>query len=169
MSDHRVFGKHRGTVANNVDPSGQGRLQVEVPSILGDGQLIWAMPCVPYAGPGVGLFMLPPVGALIWVEFEAGNLEMPIWSGGFWGPGEAPELPGPTSLTNKTLKTEHCTLSLSDMPGRGGVKIDVQPPAVTTATSIEITAAGLKLSVGGSVIINMTPAGVDLNNQALRC
>lgn len=165
--DNRVIGKHRGTVANNIDPMGLGRVQVEVPSVLGDGRLSWAMPCVPYAGRGVGLFMQPPVGALIWVEFEGGDPDYPIWSGCFWGPGETPEPVGPTQLTNKTLKTEACTLTLSDLPGAGGLKIEVGPPAVPTAAAIEITAAGLKLSVGTTVVVNLTPASVDINGGAL--
>ena len=33
------FGKYRGSVANNMDPMQQGRIQVSVPSVLGDGQL----------------------------------------------------------------------------------------------------------------------------------
>ncbi|MCB1831203.1 MAG: baseplate assembly protein, partial [Gammaproteobacteria bacterium] len=66
----QFFGKYRGSVENNVDPQMMGRIQVSVPAVLGDGTLSWAMPCVPYAGPGVGLFTLPPNGANVWVEFE---------------------------------------------------------------------------------------------------
>ena len=58
----RHYGKYRGQVADNVDAAERGRVQVSVPALLGD-QLVWAMPCVPYAGNGVGLFALPPVGA----------------------------------------------------------------------------------------------------------
>ena len=86
----QFFGKYRGTVANNIDPQMMGRVQVSVPSVLGEGQLSWAMPCVPYAGSGVGFFAIPPNGANVWVEFEAGDPDYPIWSGCFWGMGEAP-------------------------------------------------------------------------------
>ena len=87
------FGKYRGKIENNIDPMLQGRVQVSVPAVLGDGSLAWAMPCVPYAGSGVGLFMIPPVGTNIWVEFESGNPDYPIWAGCFWGTGEAPAQP----------------------------------------------------------------------------
>lgn len=87
MSD--VCGKHRGTVVANLDPQGMGRIEVLVDRVM-DGPE-WAMPCVPYAGPGVGLLALPPVGARVWVEFEAGDVSKPIWVGGFWeGAGSAP-------------------------------------------------------------------------------
>ena len=48
------------------------------------------MPCAPFAGSGVGFFALPPVGANVWVEFEGGDPDYPIWSGCFWGAGEVP-------------------------------------------------------------------------------
>ena len=82
----RHYGKYRGQVASNADPANRGRLQVSVPALLGD-QLVWAMPCAPYAGNGVGLFALPPVGTGVWVEFEGGDLDYPIWSGCFWADG----------------------------------------------------------------------------------
>ena len=83
------YGKYRGKVANPIDPLGLGRIQVEVPAVYGDGTLNWAMPCAPYAGPGVGFFVIPPKDANIWVEFEAGDIDSPIWSGCFWATGEA--------------------------------------------------------------------------------
>jgi uncharacterized protein involved in type VI secretion and phage assembly len=83
----QFFGKYRGQVANNIDPMLLGRIQVKVPAVLGDGDLSWAMPCVPYAGASVGLFLVPPVGANVWVEFEAGDTDYPISSGCFWGVG----------------------------------------------------------------------------------
>ena len=55
----QFFGKYRGKVENNVDPQQQGRVQVSVPAVLGSGSLSWAMPCMPYAGPQVGLFTIP--------------------------------------------------------------------------------------------------------------
>ncbi|HEX6229566.1 MAG TPA: phage baseplate assembly protein V, partial [Solirubrobacterales bacterium] len=67
------FGKYRGTVEQNLDPLQQGRLQVKVPAVLGDGTLSWAMPCVPYAGSQVGFYAVPPIGANVWVEFEGGD------------------------------------------------------------------------------------------------
>nr|HMP43165.1 phage baseplate assembly protein V [Roseiflexaceae bacterium] len=86
----QFFGKYRGKVEQNVDPLQIGRVQVRVPAVLGEGRMSWAMPCVPYAGPGVGMFAIPPVGASVWVEFEGGDPDYPIWSGCFWERGDAP-------------------------------------------------------------------------------
>ncbi|HBL27563.1 MAG TPA: baseplate assembly protein, partial [Acidobacteria bacterium] len=60
MTEQAFYGKYRGKVSNNIDPLQIGRLQVSVPEVLGDGRLSWALPCVPFAGPGVGFFALPP-------------------------------------------------------------------------------------------------------------
>ena len=59
------FGKYRGKVEQNIDLEMRGRIQVSVPTVLGDGKLSWAMPCAPYAGPGVGIFAVPPTGNLL--------------------------------------------------------------------------------------------------------
>lgn len=53
----KFFGKYRGKVESNDDPQQLERLQISVPLVLGDNRLSWAMPCVPYAGPSVGLFL----------------------------------------------------------------------------------------------------------------
>ena len=89
----RVFGKFRGIVLNNQDPLFQGRLQATVPEVLGEVPSGWATPCAPYAGPGAGFFSIPPVSAGVWIEFEGGDVSRPIWSGCYWGVGEAPMAP----------------------------------------------------------------------------
>lgn len=115
----QFFGKYRGTVANNADPRMQGRIQVSVPAVLGDSLLSWAMPCVPYGGPQVGFFAVPPNGANVWVEFEGGDPDYPIWTGCFWGDGEAPVQPAPPTM--KVLQPErdrHAPLRQCDL-GQG--------------------------------------------------
>jgi Type VI secretion system/phage-baseplate injector OB domain len=86
-----VFGKYRGTVTGTDDPEMRGRLRVKVPALMGDSELEWAMPCVPYGGAAkVGSYWIPPEGALVWVEFEQGNISFPIWSGTYWTGGVEP-------------------------------------------------------------------------------
>ena len=161
---NQFFGKYRGKVENNLDPMLQGRLQVSVPAVMGEGRLSWAMPCLPYAGSGEGFFVIPPVGANIWVEFEAGDPNYPIWSGCFWGPGEAPD---PTALAlNKVFKTECITMTLSDLPGAGGFTLEVNPPAVATPLKMVFNSSGIEIT-NGAASVKLTPASVSLNNGAL--
>ena len=161
MSPTRVFyGKYRGKVENNVDPLQQGRMQVSVPAVLGEGTLSWAMPCVPYAGPGVGFFAIPPNGANVWVEFEGGDPNYPIWAGAFWGTGEAPAMPA--LAETKVLKTDTITLKLDDLPGVGGVTIET-----ALGMKITITAMGIEINNGQGGSIKMTGPQVSVNDGAL--
>jgi Type VI secretion system/phage-baseplate injector OB domain len=157
------FGKYRGTVANNVDPLLQGRVQVSVPAVFGEGRLSWAMPCSPYAGDQVGLFTVPPVGANVWVEFEAGDPAVPILAGCFWGSGQ---VPGTALPTTKVLATDAVTITLEDLPGAGGLTIEVGPPAAPMPMTISCTAAGIELSIGSSKV-QLSAATVSVNNGAL--
>src|SRR5580698_2267822 len=87
------FGKYRGVVLENLDPEQTGRVIVQVPDVLGAAPSSWAMPCVPAAGLQSGFFIVPPVNSQVWVEFERGNPDYPIWTGGFWGlPAEVPAM-----------------------------------------------------------------------------
>jgi hypothetical protein len=160
----QFFGKYRGTVESNLDPMQQGRIQVKVPAVLGDGRLSWAMPCSPFAGPSVGFFTIPPTGANVWVEFENGDPDYPIWTGCFWGPGEVPALPAIAAM--KVLKTDAVTVTISDLPGAGGLTIEVNPPAVATPLKLAFTAAGIELT-NGAASVKLTPASVSVNNGAL--
>ncbi len=152
--------KYRGTVENNIDPMQLGRIQVSVPSVLGEGRMSWAMPCVPYAGPGVGFFAIPPTGANVWVEFEGGDLDYPIWSGCFWGVGEVPAMPAIAEM--KVLKTDMGTITINDLPGVGGITIET-----TTGMKIEITALGIEITNGQGASIKLTGPQVSINDGAL--
>ncbi len=160
----QFFGKYRGKVENNIDPMMLGRVQVSVPAVLGSGQLSWAMPCAPFAGPGVGLFTVPPNGANVWVEFEAGDPDYPIWSGCFWGVGEVPATPALPQM--KVFKTDGITLTLSDLPGIGGFTLEVGPPAVPIPLKLVFDASGIALT-NSAASVKLTPVSVSLNDGAL--
>jgi hypothetical protein len=104
------FGKYRGTVSDNNDPTARGRVKVQVPSVLGTLEL-WAMPCVPYAGKEVGFYSLPPNQSGVWVEFEGGDPSYPIWTGCFWADQELPDPGGPDI---KIWRTGSVTVRLDD-------------------------------------------------------
>ena len=141
LVERRVFGKYRGLVVDNADPQKLGRLKVRVPSLLGDQVVTgWATPCTPYGGAdNQGMLMIPDVGAGVWVEFEEGNLEHPIWVGTFWSkpkPSGTTELPKPNGddaaeageaqdpPTRKVLKTaKGHTIQLEDKDGEEAIII----------------------------------------------
>ena len=158
-SERTYVGKYRGTVTNNVDLENRGRLQVSVPDVSGDNIATWALPCVPYAGKGVGLFLIPPVGALVWVEYEQGEADHPIWTGCFWGSGDAPATPA--LAFTKVLKTDVGTITLDDTPGVGGIKIET-----TSGLKLLMDTQGIELSFGISKI-KLSASGVSVNDGAL--
>jgi phage baseplate assembly protein gpV len=85
---NRFYGKYRGTVtAVDLDTL---RIKAKVPAVLGEAESGWCMPCVPYAGDGVGMAFLPETGAGVWIEFESGDVSYPIWVGCYWREGEIP-------------------------------------------------------------------------------
>ena len=107
--ERRFYGKYRGFVVNNMDPKRLGRLTLRVPSVLGrDVVTGWAMPCVPFGGQkNQGFLCIPDVGAGVWVEFEEGDLEFPIWVGTFWSePGGNSEIPTLSDADGKEFKNE---------------------------------------------------------------
>ena len=82
---NQFFGKYRGTVTDIQDPLFMNRVRAKVPDVMGDLESGWAMPCLPFAGSGMGFFALPQVGAGVWIEFEHGDPDYPIWAGCFIG------------------------------------------------------------------------------------
>lgn len=105
--DQRYYGKYRGLVTDNRDPDKRGRLKLRVPAILADQETDWALPCLPFSGmAGAGLFLVPEVDAQVWVEFEAGDLNRPIWTGGFWPKADqVPEEASRDEPTTRLLQT----------------------------------------------------------------
>jgi uncharacterized protein involved in type VI secretion and phage assembly len=160
VSGSNAFGKYRGKVVSNADQRQLGRLQVIVPDLFGDGRLAWAMPCVPYAGNGVGLFAIPPVGANVWVEFERGDPGFPIWSGCFWGQGEVPATPAVAEQT--VLKTATATITVDDRPGSSGITIQTR-----TGQKIVVSANGIEIENGQGASIKLSGPRVAINGTAL--
>lgn len=154
------YGKYRGVVTDNRDPLQMGRVRARVQDVLGDLESGWAMPAVPYAGKDVGLFLIPPVDALVWFEFEHGDPDYPIWTGCFWATGEAPVLPA--TPEKKVLKTDAGTVTLDDTPGAGGITIET-----AIGMKVEINAQGIEITNGQNGTIKLTGPQVSVNNGAL--
>lgn len=166
MSAGPFYGKYRGVVLNNIDPMQIGRLQASVPDVAVIPST-WAMPCVPWAGIATGVFTVPPIGAGVWIEYERGDPDYPIWVGGYWG--TAAEVPVmaravPPGLAGFTIQTTLKNgITISDTPGpTGGILMQT-----TTGAMISISDIGIVISNGKGAIINMTGPTVDVNVGAL--
>jgi type VI secretion system (T6SS) baseplate-like injector VgrG len=165
----RFYGKYRGTVVANADPQQTGRITVNVPDVLGATVSSWALPCVPAAGPQAGMYIVPPAGSSVWVEFEQGDPDYPIWTGGFWGASsEVPPLatspaPVPPGQNIVIQTTGLSTMMVSDAPPTttaGGVVLQSgQCSIVVNSTGIYIT--------NGSASIQLVGPTVTVNSGAL--
>ncbi len=147
----KFFGKYRGRVVDNEDPQGLGRLQVSVQSVFGEGKSSWALPCTPYAGKGVGLYLIPPLEANVWVEFEAGDPNAPIWAGCFWSDGEMPQEASEPKM--RVLKCDGLTLSIED--DNIDVSVTVTSDGVVIETKdgkFELKTAELKVNDDGLLV-----------------
>jgi hypothetical protein len=147
----RFYGKYRGLVTINVDPQNRGRLKAMVPEVLGAVPSSWALPCAPYAGTTSGFFAIPPIGAGVWIEFEAGDVSRPIWSGAWWGSGELPldekgsQAQAPTT---KILRTElglmlvlddaKQTITVSDVAGLNLMTIKVTQGTIEIRSVVKV-------------------------------
>lgn len=161
------YGKYRATVLNNVDPQQMGRIQVTVPDVSNLSPSSWALPCMPLSGAQAGAYLVPTIGAKVWVEFEQGDPDYPIWSGGWWGSAaEVPTLAlagNPASPSIVLQTTGQNSLVISDLPGpTGGLMLKS-----TTGAMILVNETGITISNGQGATIMMNGPTVTINNGAM--
>ena len=167
----RYYGKYRGTVIFNIDPLQIGRIMAQVPDVLGEIPSTWAMPCVPAAGIQSGCFIVPALGSQVWIEFEQGNPDYPIWSGGFWGmvadvpifaiaPPAIP--PGQNICLQTPLQNMIMVSDAPPTPITGGIVLKS-----TTGAMIVVNDSGIYISNGKGAMITMVGPAVDVNIGAL--
>lgn len=162
-----MYGKYRGTVVNNVDPQQIGRVQAIVPAVSGVALSSWAMPCFPVAGAQTGNVGVPPPGAGVWIEFEGGDTDYPIWSGCFFGSvAEVPalHLASPSPIPALTMQTPlQNGLTVSDLPGpTGGIVLKS-----ATGASVIVNDTGIYIQNGRGASIVLAGPSVTVNNGAL--
>ncbi|MGO1500981.1 MAG: phage baseplate assembly protein V [Marinobacter sp.] len=164
------WGKYRATVLNNIDPELRGRLMLTIPDVLGLVPSTWAEPCTSLAGPtgpAMGVYMVPPIGAGVWVEFEHGDPDYPIWVGCRWGnSADVPPLAhaGLPVSPNIVLQTAgQNSLVISDLPGpTGGLMLKS-----ATGASLIVNDTGIYIQNGKGASLVMTGPTVTINNGAL--
>ncbi len=161
------------------------RIKVLVPKVPGTEDQ-WALPCFPYAGEGVGFYTVPPLGASVWVEFEGGNPELPIWTGCFWDeadfakPGEENPI-DPAKV--KMIVTENTELVLDDTEATGKIRLTVSSPAVEVPVSLELNSLGANIQTGlssltlaadgvitlkaGPTVVTVSEDGIDMTGPAI--
>jgi uncharacterized protein involved in type VI secretion and phage assembly len=170
-SKPRFYGKYRGVVIDNIDPIQIGRILAQVPDVLGEVPSSWALPCVPAAGNQAGCFIVPPIGSQVWIEFEQGDSDYPIWTGGFWGftaevpaqaltPAAIP--PGQTIVVQTTGQNALVLSDATASPTGGGISLKAAGGAI-----IVVNEAGITISNGKGATITLIGTAVSVNSGAL--
>jgi uncharacterized protein involved in type VI secretion and phage assembly len=156
----RFTGKYLAVVTDNDDPKALSRLRVQVPEVFGEETTGWCLPSSPYAGPGVGLAAVPPIGSLVFVEWPNGDpTRVPIWAGAAWADGDGVQGAGPDSVLLVTPGGHR--ISLSDASGSEAIEI-------TAASGAKVALDGDGVTVEfGSQRLALTRASISLNGGAL--
>jgi uncharacterized protein involved in type VI secretion and phage assembly len=163
----RYYGKYRGTVIENIDPEQIGRVLVEVPDVLGLTPSSWAVPCVPAAGIQSGVFVVPPIGSGVWIEFEQGDPDYPIWTGGFWGlvadvpvfaTAPPPIPPGQNIVLQTTGQNMVMVSDSAPSPVTGGIVLKSK-----TGAMIVVNDTGIYIDNGKGASITLVGPTVDIN------
>ena len=158
------WGKYRGIVTDNDDPYRIGRIRARVPDVFGlSAESGWATPCAPFGGNAAGFFALPSVGTGVWMEFEHGDPDYPIWSGCLWG--TSAEMP--TALVSPSEQVLIVTaggtsITLSDVAGKAGITLETAGGAKITMTS-----TGIELDNGNGATVKLNGSSVSVNDGAL--
>ena len=115
--ERRYYGSYRGVVMDNNDPLRLGRVKCRVPEVLGLTIMTdWAtFKGGSYGGDAnSGIFNPPDINASVFVEFESGDVNRPLYSGTWWGQktGQPPETPGLARADGQQCwKTDPSTLA----------------------------------------------------------
>lgn len=164
MSMSKTFyGKYRGIVTDNQDPLSMGRVRARVPDVLGKEASGWALPCVPFAGDGMGFYAIPDTGARVWIEFEQGDPDYPIWTGCWWGSQD--ELPQEANDIQKlVIKTRNGQIIvLDDSSG----EITIHTGGLATVQKVVMNSESIKIDNGSEATIELNGPTVSVNDDAL--
>ncbi len=170
----RFLGKYRATVVNNIDLENRGRLQLTIPDVPGLTPSSWAECCAPFTGltgAAAGFFAIPPIGAAVWVEFEQGDQNRPIWTGGRWAStADVPPMavappaipPGQNVVVQTSLQNMLAVSDAPPTPVSGGIVLKS-----TTGAMIVVNDTGIYINNGKGAMITLVGPAVTVNNGAL--
>ena len=192
QNDSKLWGKYRGAVVDNADPKKMARLTLRLINLFG-GEYVtgWAMPCLPYGGEqNQGMLFVPEKDSQVWVEFEEGNIDYPVWVGCYWSENDdGSEIPKPNELdgtessnvqdpvTKKIIKTlKGHTIQLEDKDDEESIiiiqKVDEEKMNVITMDStgismIDFTGNKIEMTEDAFVISSKVALTVDASGQAV--
>lgn len=152
----KFYGKYRALVSNIKDPESRGRIKVKCPKVYGDYESPWCLPCSPSAYDDSGFFFIPPKNETVWVEFEEGDSQFPIWTGSWWVPFKSPLSHHDYSEVGdqRIIKTKSGhELSFNDKSGEENVKLKHK------------SGASIEIKPNGDIILDVSSSKVLLGDS----
>jgi phage baseplate assembly protein gpV len=159
------FGIAPGTVTNNLNVLGEGRVQVHVPEIPGLDP--WARVASVGGGSGRGFMWIPQIGDEVLVAFNKNDSRDAYVIGGLWSTMNRPPAILPTDfITKKIIKT-----GVADSPLAHTIEMDdaLQSIKITTSTSQEITMDPTKIEISAAegaykITLDVTNLGITIES-----
>ena len=164
-SSGRLFGKYLGEITDRDDPRKRGRLRIRVDGIT-DADGIWADPCVPYAGDGIGFFALPPVGTKAWIEFIGGRIDRMVCCGFLWEDGQLDT--GDYDPARVHFETEALRIEVTDASDEIRIQIKNNGGEITIkGGEITLKANSITQEAQGNKVV-IDAVAFDVKNAALK-
>lgn len=147
MQVDNIAGIYAGQVVSIKDPEHRGRIKVKIAELLGEATSNWCEPCVPCCFENGGDFCLPELKDYVWVAFLNGELETPVYLGGWWTKDSTPL--GEEYKNKDSIRI----ISFGDM----SIKMDSNDNSITLSTSegedsCELKITPKKVTVNGRTI-----------------
>ena len=151
MATNNYYGKYRAKVTDVADPEKRGRIRVMCPKVLGEAKSAWCEPCIPVAYDLGGDYAIPKVDEFVWVEFEEGNSNKPIYTGGLWSTNKSPS--HAYVVKNRLITWGDCKIEMNETPNKS-IAISIGSSSILmTKTSINIASDLIYLN-GNSISSN---------------
>lgn len=121
------YGKYRAVVSDILDPEVRGRIKVKCPSLLSLSDSSWCEYCGSTSD-----FHLPALGDTVWVEFENGLVDKPVYSGSWYAKEQIPTTD--TSGSTRVIQFNGNTITMSDhieLKSKDGTTISINGGSLT--------------------------------------
>lgn len=130
------FGKYRAIVVDTDDPEKRGRIRVKCPSVFNESLSGWCEACLPNISSLGSDLSLPKSGDQVWLEFEQGNTNKPIYVGSWLSQGQADHI---YSVPSRILDYEGHTITFKS----GSI-------VIKTKDGVEMSLNNDSLYIGGT-------------------
>jgi uncharacterized protein involved in type VI secretion and phage assembly len=102
--ENKIFGVSIATVLNNIDCTGEARVQLQLPWL--PGYTPWARLSSQMAGMSHGSYFVPQIGDEVLVAFNHGDVREPYVLGTCWNTMDRPPAVSPTdAMTKRKIRT----------------------------------------------------------------